>query len=255
MLGSISCDVLWMHSFSLKWCHFKKYLGPFVFNHGCLHSRIVFIHLFLSLFLTEEMKASQQSASSNKWKHSRKIPAHITKHELLSKRSLLWLLWVIRVQRPVKELNDRWNQTELAHSLSLILIYFFNNSDLYKCAMSYFKCRMRWLIFYCAYSTSPMAPLIWIHLVSILPNYTGLRCHPVACEVLCILKLTQVIKLEYMFKYSMVHKVLNFHLKCSHKQGFYWCLLNSKSWICQRTAPSFLVHKSQNTRGGFQVTS
>lgn len=42
------------------------------------------------------------------------------------------------------------------------------------------------LIVHCAYFSTPMAPLIWIHLVFILPHYTDRRYCLIACELFCI---------------------------------------------------------------------
>lgn len=50
-----------------------KYLNPFMFNHGCLRSRIFFFFFF---YRGEEMKASQQSASIKEREKSGKSPAH-----------------------------------------------------------------------------------------------------------------------------------------------------------------------------------
>jgi len=87
-----------------------KYLNPFMFNHGCLHWR----NLFLSFF---EMKAPQQSPSFEEHKSLGKVhtKVHITKHDLLkhNMRLLFCLRWVIGLQPRVIELNDRQILIEL----------------------------------------------------------------------------------------------------------------------------------------------
>lgn len=67
----------------------------------------------------ESITVSSQhpSESEKKKKKSLGKVLHITKHDLLKHKEgqLLCLLWVIRVQQWVKELNDRRILTELAH--------------------------------------------------------------------------------------------------------------------------------------------
>lgn len=87
-----------------------KYLSPFMFNHGCLRLRNFF-------FRGRQWK--QHNSIHQIAKKSLGKVLHITKHDLLkhNMRLLLCLRWVIRVQRRVKELNDRRILTELAHLL------------------------------------------------------------------------------------------------------------------------------------------
>lgn len=90
-----------------------KYLSPFMFNHGCLHSRIL-------LFFSRGGDESSTTVSIHqRVKKSGKSPTHNeawlvkTQHEHWLR--LLCLCWVIRVQQRVKELNARQILTALAH--------------------------------------------------------------------------------------------------------------------------------------------
>lgn len=95
-----------------------KYLSPFMFNHGCLRSRILFFFFFFRVGEGGDESITTvriHQRAKKVWEKS----SDITKHDFAKTptRLLLCLRRVIRVQQRVKELNDRRILTGLAHSL------------------------------------------------------------------------------------------------------------------------------------------
>lgn len=110
-----------------------KYLSSFMFNHGCLRSRIL-------LFFREGDESITTVSIHQRAKKSGKSPAHNeawlvkTRHEC--RLMLLCLRRVIRAQQRVKKLNDRQILTVLCHWMWLTDGVFCSRNELYSmCVM------------------------------------------------------------------------------------------------------------------------
>lgn len=179
-----------------------KYLSPFMFNHGCLRSRILFFFFFFRVGEGGDESITTvriHQRAKKVWEKS----SDITKHDFAKTPTqgcccvcAGWLGCSSGLKSWMTGGSWQGSLTRSVTEFDRPIVCFAAVMSFYSmCVMCQELIHMLDELANCSQCIfppptppSPMAPLIWIHLAFIFPHYTGPRYCQVVCEV-CIVEI------------------------------------------------------------------